>query len=104
ARTDPDRNDLATATGSVQRELELFKTFDQKGSVMTHVCCPRCRLRFTPAAAAYIVACPECGEPPQQISSQSALGFRLVGPEDLPTELPEADALSITAPEPGRRP
>ena len=27
---------------------------------MTHVCCPRCRLRFTPAAAAYIVACPEC--------------------------------------------
>ena len=32
-----------------------------KGSVMTHVCCPSCRLRFSPAAAAYLVSCPECG-------------------------------------------
>lgn len=71
---------------------------------MTHVCCPRCRLRFTPAAAAYIVACPDCGEPPHQITSQSALGFRLVGPEDLPIELPQAAAHSIPAPEPGTRP
>jgi hypothetical protein len=76
-------------------------TFNQKGSVMTHVCCPCCRLRFTPAAAAYIVACPECGEPPHQITSQSALGFRLLGPEDLPIDLPQAVAVSIAAPEPG---
>jgi hypothetical protein len=81
-----------------------LNTFDQKGSVMTHVCCPRCRLRFTPAAAAYIVACPECGELPHQITSESAVGFRLHGPEDLPIELPQAAALSIPAPEPSTRP
>jgi hypothetical protein len=64
---------------------------------MTHVCCPRCRLRFTPAAAAYIIACPECGDSPQRIASQEcSFGFRLVGPEDLPHELPYATAVSIT--------
>jgi len=71
---------------------------------MTHVCCPRCRLRFTPAASAYIATCPECGEPPQQMTSESALGFRLLGPEDLPIELPQAIAASLPAPEPGTRP
>jgi hypothetical protein len=69
---------------------------------MTHVCCPSCRLRFTPAASAYIVACPECGEPPQEITSpESALGFRLLGLEDLPIELPEALVASLPVPEPG---
>jgi hypothetical protein len=71
---------------------------------MTHVCCPRCRLRFTPAASAYIAACPECGEPPEQMTSESAMGFRLLGPEDLPIELPLAIAASFPAPEPGTRP
>lgn len=71
---------------------------------MTHLCCPNCRLRFTPAAAAYIAGCPECGEPPRQLSSEGALGFRLVGPEDLPIDLPEAIAASIPAPEPDTRP
>jgi hypothetical protein len=71
---------------------------------MTHACCPRCRLRFTPAAAAYITACPECGESPQPIASgECTFGFRLVGPEDLPHELPHATAVSITFPEPGAR-
>jgi hypothetical protein len=70
----------------------------------THVCCPHCRLRFTPAAAAYIGACPECGEPPQQITSlESIFGFRLLGPEDLPIDVPQAVAVSIPAPEPGTR-
>ncbi len=69
---------------------------------MTHACCPPCRLRFTPAAAAYITACPECGESPQPIARlELILGFRLVGPEDLPNELPYATALSIALPEPG---
>jgi hypothetical protein len=68
---------------------------------MTHLCCPRCRLRFTPAAAAYLVACPECGEPPQLIVGlERTFGFRLVGPEDLPHELPQAVAVSIPVPEP----
>jgi hypothetical protein len=71
---------------------------------MTHVCCPCCRLRFTPAAAAYIIACPECGDPPQTIASlERTFGFCLVGPEDLPHELPYATAVSITLPEPGAR-
>ena len=73
-------------------------------AAMSHLCCRSCRLRFTPAAAAYIVACPECGEPPRPIASlERALGFRLVGPEDLPHELPYAAARSIALPEPGAR-
>jgi hypothetical protein len=69
---------------------------------MTHSCCPRCRLRFTPAAAAYITACPECGNSPQPVLSlERTFGFRLVGPEDLPHELPCAAAVSITLPERG---
>ena len=70
---------------------------------MTHVCCPRCRLRFTPASSAYIVACPECGEPPQETTSESALGFRLLGPEDLPIELSQAVAVAVPVPDPGAR-
>ena len=69
---------------------------------MTHVCCPRCRLRFTPAAAAYIIACPECGNSPQPTATlERTLGFRLVGPEDLPHGLPYATATAVTLPEPG---
>jgi hypothetical protein len=70
---------------------------------MTNLCCPRCRLRFTPAAAAYITACPECGDPPQaNASRERTLGFRLVGPEDLPHELAYGTAVSISFTEPGR--
>jgi hypothetical protein len=71
---------------------------------MAHLCCPDCRLRFTPAASAYISSCPECGTQPQQITSEGAVGFRLVGPEDLPIDLPEAIAASLPPPEPGTRP
>ena len=71
---------------------------------MTQACCPSCRLRFTPAASAYIVACPECGEPPRStVDLEGIVGFRLVGPEDLPYELPHALAVSIPTPEPGAR-
>jgi len=69
----------------------------------THLCCPNCRLRFTPAAAAYIMACPECGDPPQPIASaERTLGFRLLGPEDLPNQLPYAVAMSIAVTEQDR--
>jgi hypothetical protein len=71
---------------------------------MTHVCCPACRLRFTPAAAAYMIACPECGDSPQPVAGlECALRFRLVGPEDLPHELPHATAVLITFPGPRAR-
>jgi hypothetical protein len=68
---------------------------------MTHVGCPSCQLRFTAAAAAYLVACPECGRPPQPIGAAAAVvGFKLFVPEDLPGEMPEAVAASIPVPDP----
>jgi hypothetical protein len=72
---------------------------------MTHLCCPHCRLRFTPAAAAYIIACPECGKPLQTIASlELAFGFRVFRLEDLPNSLPEAVAVSIPVFEPAPTP
>ena len=78
-----------------------LNAFDQEGSIVTHACCPPCRLRFTPAAAAYVKACPQCGEQPQQITGREALGFRLLGPEGyFPLGLPrKAIAVSIPAPD-----
>jgi hypothetical protein len=71
-------------------------------SVMNHVGCPSCRLRFTAAAAACLLACPECGRPPRSIASaEGVLGFRLFVVEDAPRELPEAVAVSISVPDPG---
>jgi hypothetical protein len=70
----------------------------------TNLCCTHCRLRFTPAVAAYILACPECGNPPQPIASlELTFGFRLIGPDDLPHE-PQAKACSVALPEPEARP
>jgi len=67
-----------------------------------HVCCAPCRLRFTPAAAACIVACPECGASLQPIERlELTFGFRVIGPEDLPHELPYATAVSVALPRPG---
>ena len=45
---------------------------------MTHVCCPSCRLRFTRAAAARLIACPECAGAVEPLSTRQALGFRLL--------------------------
>lgn len=67
---------------------------------MTHVGCPSCSLRFTTAAAAYLVACPECGRPPQPIGgAEAVVGFKLFVVEDVPQELPEAVAVSIPIPD-----
>ena len=69
---------------------------------MTHVCCPDCRLRFTPATAAYLAACPACGEPPQTVAGpERMVGFRLFRLDDAPHPLPEAFALSISTLDPG---
>lgn len=69
---------------------------------MTHVGCPCCQLRFTPATAAYLLACPECGRPPQLIgAAEGVVGFRLFIPEDVPNPLPEAIAVSLPLPDPG---
>ena len=92
----------AELTRGVDSALSLLR----KGSVMTHVCCPSCRLRFTPAAAAYLVACPQCGEPPQTVAgAQRIFGFRLFEPQDPAPALPEALAVSMPVPDPrGTRP
>jgi hypothetical protein len=68
---------------------------------MTHLCCPRCRLRFSPAAGAYLVACPECGELPQSSSLEATVGFRMFRLEHGANSLPEAVAVSLLIPEPG---
>jgi hypothetical protein len=69
---------------------------------MTHACCPSCRIRFTPAAAAYLAACPECGGRPQACDGlQGIVGFRLFRLEDAPDLLPEAVAVSLPIPDPG---
>lgn len=45
---------------------------------MTRSCCPSCRLRFTRAAAAALVACPSCGDPLEEVGDVVELvGYRL---------------------------
>ncbi len=69
---------------------------------MTHACCASCRIRFTPAAAAYLTACPVCGEPLQRlVGLAGAVGYRPFKPEDAPSALPEAIAVSMSIPDPG---
>ena len=71
---------------------------------MTHASCPDCRLRFAPAAAAYLPACPACGEPLQPLAGlAAAMGYRLFTLEDVPHALPEAIEVSMPIPDPGSR-
>ena len=68
---------------------------------MTHACCTGCRIRFTPAASAFLTACPVCGNPPQLLAGLAgAMGYRLFSPEDAPGALPEAVAVSMPIPDP----
>ncbi len=68
---------------------------------MTHVSCPDCRLRFTPAAAACLAACPACGETLQTLPGPGgAVGFRLFRLDDVPQSLPEAIAVAMPTPGP----
>lgn len=69
---------------------------------MTYSACLECRLRFTPADAAYLPGCPTCGEPMQALErAQSALGLRLFSVRDSPHALPEAVAVAMPIPAPG---
>ena len=71
---------------------------------MTHAMCPGCRLRFTPAAAAYLRSCPTCGEPLQTLDGlDEAVGFRLFRLGDAAHSLPQAAAVSMPIPDPGSR-
>lgn len=69
---------------------------------VTHASCLACRLRFTPADAAYLPACPMCGEPMQALErAQAAVGFRLFRVQDSPHSLPQAVAVALPVPGPG---
>jgi hypothetical protein len=63
---------------------------------MTHFSCPDCRLRFTPALAAYLPCCPTCGQPMQPLDgADEALGLRLFRPDDGSSLLAHAVAVAI---------
>jgi predicted RNA-binding Zn-ribbon protein involved in translation (DUF1610 family) len=67
---------------------------------MTRASCPSCRLRFTPAAAAILTSCPECGRPLRAAgSTETTLGYRLFVPADPAPALPAAMEIALP-PEP----
>jgi hypothetical protein len=71
---------------------------------MARACCTSCRIRFDPAAAAYLAACPACGEPLQPLTTpMEAVGYRLFTLEDAPAALPEAIEVSMPTPDPRSR-
>jgi DNA-directed RNA polymerase subunit RPC12/RpoP len=47
---------------------------------MTHVTCPSCSLRFTPASAASLLRCPFCGGGLLVLGAESLVGSQLVEP------------------------
>ena len=65
---------------------------------MTHVCCPSCRLRLTRAAAARLVACPECGGAVEPLPTPQALGFRLIADDSSDAAMPNAVAVEMPVP------
>jgi len=76
--------------------------------IMTHRCCPPCRLRFTAVGAANLALCPACGQRlGSLVGAERLVGFRLFDPEEalpeLPqlSELPEALAVSLATFDPG---
>jgi hypothetical protein len=72
---------------------------------MTHALCPNCRLRFTPAAAAYREACPVCGEPPVTgAAAEAAVGSRLFTEADLVAVSPMDAAAALSLPDPRDQP
>ena len=71
---------------------------------MTHACCASCRIRFTQAAAAYLTACPSCGQPPQRLAAPAGVvGYRLFRPEDTSRAAPQAIEVSMPIPDGGSR-
>jgi len=67
---------------------------------MTRACCPGCRLRFSPAATAHLMICPECGAPLQAgVAASDALGYRLFDLTDSSSELPIAIEVALPVPD-----
>lgn len=67
---------------------------------MTHVSCPGCRLRFGADTAAYLVACPCCGELLQtQCRPGDVLGYQLHRPAEDSSSFAEAIAVALPTPD-----
>jgi hypothetical protein len=63
---------------------------------MTRSCCPSCRLRFSRATAAQLVACPFCAQPLQVLGAADALGFKRIAVDGLAGGEPaEAQAIAV---------
>jgi hypothetical protein len=73
-------------------------------SVGLHASCPGCRLRFTPDLAAYLPACPVCGEALKSLAGpDQVVGLRLFSLEDIrsPDDThPSPEALAVPMPDP----
>ena len=66
---------------------------------MNRISCTPCRLRFTSAAASYLLACPECGKRLQSGSDASGtMGYRLWSFEDDPQPMPVAAVAVMPVP------
>jgi hypothetical protein len=77
---------------------------------MTRSCCPSCRLRFSRATAAHLVACPFCAQPLEVLVAAEALGYKRIAVDGLArTDAAESQAIAVAAalpvpqdPAPGR--
>lgn len=68
---------------------------------MTRACCPPCRLRFAPAVAASLLACPQCGDELHAAASATeVIGFRLMEQHDVLNAQVLAEALAVALPAP----
>jgi hypothetical protein len=68
---------------------------------MICVCCPECRLRFTPAASAFVESCPECDRVLQSVTNPRAVvGFRLLRLDTLPPAVTDPIAVAVSLPLP----
>ena len=66
---------------------------------MTRACCHSCQLRFTPAAATALTACPICDVPLDRTARAAAvMGYRLQLEGDPLPELPAVIAAALVAP------
>jgi hypothetical protein len=64
---------------------------------MTRSCCPTCRLRFSRATAAHLVACPFCAQPLDLLPASAALGCKRIAVDGLASPDPlEAQAIAVS--------
>jgi anti-sigma factor ChrR (cupin superfamily) len=66
---------------------------------MTRSCCPSCRLRFSPATAAHLRACPFCAAPVHLLPASAIVGFSLVAIDPLVDDEPAiAETVALLPP------